>query len=352
MNEYPSRALLVIYRIGLFLLAGYFAVSALSYYLWNANGLPKEIVFLNAANIVWLLAVVIMKGLKRGCLLRRKIVAVWLGMYMLSALWVNNAICRVFAPSSGWYAVALLLIGLNTLLLSYFDEMPQCIREIQAFVLGVTAWLLVYLVIYLAPFYPLGLVGAFIFGMSLTAFAPLLLTWYSWRVLRYTLWQHGTYRGLFLLGAGFSLTVVTGFCIYFTVVKHNMEGRYEQLVKRAAIQDPEAALAGELTIGFMEKRVLGTGIVYTTPLFAPVQSLLGTDGDAFDVPQTKIHDPLMMVTVLFCGESSIPAGEREVIARLSSGEKFRPRPAFRPPVVVDTSIINNNRPLPSAHEPE
>ncbi|NML38212.1 hypothetical protein HHL17_13485 [Chitinophaga sp. G-6-1-13] len=350
MNEYPSGTLLVIYRIGLLLLAAYLAFLGLYYYLWNENGLEREIVFLTVANVIWLVVAAILKGLKRGCPLRRKIAAVWLCMYMLSALWVNNTMYHAFASSAGWYAIALLLIWLNTFLLSYFDDMSARFREIQAFVLGITTWILLYLIIYLGPVYPFALMAAFVFGISLTVFAPLALTWYNWRTIRYMLWQNSRYRWAFLLGAGISLMIVTCFCIYFGVVQHNIERRYEQLVKSAAVEDPEAALARELSGGFMEKRVLKAGIVYTTPLFHPTQSLFGSDeSEDLDMSKKEIHDPLIMIAALLCGESSISQGDKEIIVRLMSGEKLPPRPKFIPPVIVDTTEGHTTWHLPSAH---
>ncbi|MBC9913086.1 hypothetical protein [Chitinophaga varians] len=350
MNEYPSGALLVIYRIGLFLLAAYSAVWLLFYYVWHENGLVREVIFLTVLNVAWLVTVVIMKGLKRGSPLRRKITAVWLCMFMLSALWVNSTIYRAFVSPAGWYVIALLLIWLNTFLLSYFDDMPEHIREIQAFVLGISTWVLLYLMMYLLPVYPFALMVSFLFGISLTAFAPLVLTWYNWRTIRYMLWPHSRYRRAFLLGAGISLTIVTCFCIYFGVVQHNIERRYEQLGKSAAVEDPDAALARELSGSFMEKRVLKAGIVYTTPLFCPTNSIFGAD-ETEDVEMCKkgIHDPLVMTAAFFCGESSILQGDKEVIVRLMSGEKLLPRPKFTPPVIVDSIRGRTTWNLPSEH---
>lgn len=348
MNEYPSGALLVIYRIGLFLLAAYAAVWVLFYYIWHENGLKREVVFLTVLNVAWLVIAMVLKGLKRGGPLRRKIVAVWLCMFMLSALWVNSIVYRTFVSPAGWYAIVLLLIWLNTFLLSYFDEMPVYIREIQAFALGITTWILLYLMVYLLPVYPFALMAAFLFGISLTAFAPLALAWYSWRTVRYMLWSQHRYRWTFLLGTGVSLMIVTCFCIYFGIVQHDIEKRYSQLVKSRDVKDPEMTLARELSGSFMEKRVLKAGIVYTTPLFRPSASVFGVD-ETWDVEMCKkgIHDPLVMIAALLCGESSIPPGEKEVIVRLMSGEKLSPR--FSPPVIIDTVKVRTTSDLPSEH---
>lgn len=338
MNEYPSGALLVIYRIGLFLLAAYSAVWLLFYYVWHEKRLGREVIFLTVLNVAWLVIAVIMKGLKRGSPLRRKITAVWLCMFMLSALWANSIVYRAFVSSAGWYTIALLLIWLNTFLLSYFDDIPEHIREIQAFVLGITTWILLYLIMYLLPVYPFALMASFLFGISLTAFAPLALTWYNWRTIRHMLWPHSRYRWAFLLGAGVSLMIVISFCIYFGVVQHNIERRYQQLAGSADVEAPEAALAHELSGSFMEKRVLKAGIVYTTPLFCPPGALYGAD-ETWDVEMYNkgIHDPLVMIATFFCGESSIPPGEKEVMVRLMSGERVLSRPRFKPPVIIDTT---------------
>ncbi|SKA32386.1 XrtN system VIT domain protein [Chitinophaga eiseniae] len=347
MNEHPPAALRFVYRIGLFLLAAYLVVSAWSFY--SGNKFLAVAIFLTVTGMVWLLAAIIMEGLKKRSPLRRKIVAVGLCLYMLTAICVNDyTLNQVFAPSSGWYTVALLLIGVNTLLLAYFDELPQGIRATQSFVLGITAWIFLYLVIYLAPLYSLGIMTAFIFGISLSVFAPLALTWYHGRMLRKVLWKNRQCRSAFLLGAGISVVGIAGFCIYFAVVKQKVEERYGQLVAKAVEVNPEMVLAGEVSDGFMIKMVLKAGLVYTTPLSSPRRSLL-EEGSFADIFRKRIHDPLVMIAAFFCGESSIPVGDREVIVRLISGEKGSSEPKFIPPVITDTTAARTTWNPPSGH---
>nr|WP_295871226.1 hypothetical protein [uncultured Chitinophaga sp.] len=340
MNEHPSAALRFIYRMGLFLLAAYIVISAWAFYTGRINRFTEVVIFLNVTSMVWLLVVIIMKGLKKGDPFRRKIVAVGLCTYMLTALWVNNyTMNQVFAPPAGWYTVALLLMGTNTLLLSYFDELPQGIRTTLAFVSGITAWIFLYLVIYLSPLYSLSIMAVpYVFGISLSVFAPLALTWYHGRMLRKLLWKNRPCRSAFLLGGGISVAAIAGFCICFAVVKKKVEERYGQLVANAAGADPEATLAGEASGHCMVKTVLKAGLVYATPLSRPQRSLFEEEGSFIDIFRKKIHDPLVMIAAFVCGEPSIPAGDREVIVRLSMGQNVPSKPTFIPPVITDTTV--------------
>lgn len=342
MNDSPSGASLVMFRLGQFILTCYVAVSVLGYALPDERTVVNAIVFLYVVCFIWLIISMILKCVARDSPLRRKTVAVWLCMYMISALWVNKTE-PVFGMPTPWYTGALLLVWVNTLSLAYVDEMSPRVRELQALVLGLTAWIPLYLVAYLSPVYVLGVIFFWLFGLPLMAFAPLLFSYYNWRIIRYSLWKDNNCRMAFMSGAGLSLVAIIGYCCYYAAVKHSIEKLYQRN------KSPEA-VAAEISSGFMEDYVLQQGGVYAMPLYSPIVTM--NDENEFFSPalKDKIHDPLLVTAVFFCGRSVIPLEKREEIANhLPDKYKRKKQSPFNPPVVVDTSNVKISASV-SAHQ--
>ncbi|MBC9929718.1 hypothetical protein [Chitinophaga qingshengii] len=338
MNDSPSGASLVMFRLGQFILACYVAVSFLGYALPDESEVKKLVIFFYVVCFIWVLIAMILKCVARDSPLRRKIVAVWLCMYMISALWVN-ATEPVLGMPTPWYTGTLLLIWINTFLLAYIDEMPPRVRELLALVLGLTAWVPLYLVIYLSPVYVLGIIFFWLFGLPLMAFVPLLLSYYNWRIIRYSIWKDNNCRMAFMSGAGLSLVTIIGFCGYYASVKYSIERLYQRN------NSPEAVAAG-ISPGFMEDYVLKQGGVYAMPLYSPIVTMKGDDEFFSSELRDKIHDPLLVAAVFFCGRSVIPLEQREEIAdHLPDKDKRKKQPPFSPPVIVDTSHVNVSAPV-------
>ncbi|WP_212003359.1 hypothetical protein [Chitinophaga sp. HK235] len=309
-----------LYRFGVLVLLAYSIMLVFAQLSHLTDRIFYTEVVLYFLGGIWMLTVLFSGNLKSSNPYRRKMVAVLLVMWMITSLIMDKHM-GAFATPSPWYVISLFLIGVNTLALSYFRESPQWAREIQAFILGLTILLPVYLTLYLGPLYPICLFAGIVFGVAWAVFSPLFLTWYNWRVLKNTIWQERAGRTAFGVGLGIAVTVTISFCTYYAVVKNRLDDRYHRLVHQADVQrsgkDKEAKysvitqmLAAELSSGFMEKYILKTNFVYTTPLHSSIVSL-EDDNSFLMLQRDRRHDPLFVTAVLFFGSTTIPQGERE-----------------------------------------
>ncbi|RBL91658.1 hypothetical protein [Chitinophaga flava] len=309
-----------LYRFGVLVLFAYSIVLIIEQQLSLRGELFCTEVLLYFLGGIWMLTVLFSGNLRSSNPYRRKMVAVVLVMWMIISLIVDKY-AGAFATPSPWYAISLFLIGVNTLALSYFRESPQWAREIQAFILGLTILLPVYLTLYLGPLYPICVFAGIIFGIAWAVFSPLFLTWYNWRVLKNTIWQERAGRTAFGAGLGIAVTVIISFCAYYAVVKSRLDDHYHRMAHQEDVQQPgknkEAKdslmtqmLAVELSSGFMEKYILKTDFVYTKPLYSSIVSLEDDSGFLM-LQRERRHDPLFVTAVFFFGPTTIPQGDRE-----------------------------------------
>lgn len=101
-----------------------------------------------------------------------------LNLALLSCYALNHAL-PLFAPSTPWWTVLLVIIGMNFTAILIFPRMPFLLQGIVCFIAGISLIAFGYLAIMLAPGYLIGVFASFVIGLSLHLFVPAVYATYT-----------------------------------------------------------------------------------------------------------------------------------------------------------------------------
>lgn len=227
-------------------------------------------------------------------------------LFLISAYALNREM-NVFDSMTPWFAFLQVLVCVNFVLLIFFDVMPAWWKYIQCFLLGMGFLVFAYLAIYLMPLYAIGVMGCFLFGISLHAFVPLLFC-----VLTIAMMKNvgGTVRKYWIsFGAGvlIPLTGMIVFVFSWCCYLRQMDDTF----KRASFDNKSElpawiAVAERMPVNMLSGKILKAGFVYAIPRDGWI-SWWGMPTRNFE---QKRHDPLVIVASLFGGSVQIPEDYR------------------------------------------
>lgn len=229
-----------------------------------------------------------LKHSRRG----RNAFALYLILCLISCYTLNREI-QVFNTSTTWWIVVLTICCVNYVAFIIKEALPQVVRILMAFVLGISLCCFLYLTVYLIPAAIPGILASVFLGLSLHVFVPLLFVIYTFTLVRRYIWYKPVYRYAYLAGTASVLLLVIAYAITWRVSVNIIDKAYMaddnkdlprwEAVARKAPQHPltEMILKGKLVYETAEDldRLMG--------------GLLHVKSRRFG-EETK-HDPLVLI---------------------------------------------------------
>lgn len=256
--------------------------------------------------VVYFLVLWIRGRLKRGRNGLHHII-LFLVLFLISAYSLNRQMV-VFEQSVDWFAALVIAVSVNYLLFIFFEQMPQWVRYLVCGIAGMAMVTFFYLATYLLPLYAIGVVASPALGISLHSFVPLLFCIYTVVLLKRVNTQTGKYWLPF--GAGAVLPVV--FTIIYMITWNNNLRVINKTFKYATFTENDqlpswVRVSQRMSENAITKKILKTGLVYAVPEIEGRNWLWRMPSLNFE---SRAHDPLVMISSLFCGPVNVPEQDR------------------------------------------
>jgi XrtN system VIT domain protein len=217
------------------------------------------------------------------------LVAFQIGAFLL------NFDFQVFPESVGWLQVVLTLHCLTLIAFTFRDFLSEKILNGLFFIMGVGLIVDLYFTFFTLPLAAVGLIGIWLFGFSIYAWAPLLKAIYSFAFLLKSR-QYGSYFGKFyLVGVGFALSII----LLFNLGWYNITSK-----AHSAISDTKSALPEWVRIA----QVLPPSVLTEKLLKSNIRGgslMFGMEGIG-----DRWHDPLVMMSNTIMPMPSIEFDDR------------------------------------------
>ena len=234
-------------------------------------------------------------------------------LFLISAYSLNREI-PVFETSAGWFAALLVLLCINYAAFAFFDNMPLWAKHLLSFINAAGLVTFLYLSVYLLPLFAVGLIGAFLLGISLHVFVPLLFTIYSLVLQARVSDPHKKYWISFSAGIVAVLSFVVIYLIQWSNTSKEIHTALVEANKNKAELPAWVVVSQKIPRNNMSKKILKAGLVYSVPESENFNFFWGMPGRNFE--EERKHDPLVMMATFFTG--IINLGEEEKIKLLES----------------------------------
>jgi XrtN system VIT domain protein len=229
-----------------------------------------------------------LKRSRRG----RNAFALYLILCLISCFTLNREI-QLFNTSTTWWIVVLTICCINYAAFIVKEALPQVVRILMAFVLGISLCCFLYLVIYLLPAAPGGIIASFFLGLSLHVFVPLVFVIYTFTLVRRYIWYKPAYRYAYLSGIVAVVLLLMVYTLLWRVSANIIDKAYMaddnrdlprwEAVARKAPQNP------------VTEMVLKGRLVYETAddVKGMMNGMFRSRGRRFG--EEAKHDPLVMI---------------------------------------------------------
>jgi XrtN system VIT domain protein len=224
---------------------------------------------------------------------------------IVSCFTLNRQI-PIFNESAPWLTVTIVLSALASLLVTWEALLPRILVKVLYFLLGTSTILWLYFAIYLIPFYPLSVPGILVFGISIHAFIPAIMTFGLARLL-FQKWE--SYRYPILAGIAFPLL----FCLYFTVQWHRTSDKIKSENLNITFKSSDlpswTVLGQTLDDNWISEKVIKGDLLYQT-----LNEGFNGFPNGNNLREISRHDPMVVIASLFNSETGL--GDRERIKLL------------------------------------
>jgi XrtN system VIT domain protein len=218
-----------------------------------------------------------------------------LNLFLVSAFALNREL-PVFAESSFWLTIFLIVTSLFTLSYNYFDVLNSWLNCIQHLVLGSAIMLYFYQAIFVANFYGVGAVGILFFGIGAHIFVPLTLLVGCIFLIRHNTAKNNISPYWVLAGA----TLTIGIVLLYMGEWNQRVSKIEKIANQAVLHKNEGLplwveIAQNLENDWLSEMILKSDLVYTTH-----NKDLQWDSFSMRLPwrEAKKHDPLVFISTL------------------------------------------------------
>jgi XrtN system VIT domain protein len=231
-------------------------------------------------------------------------------LYLISAYSLNRELV-VFNASPGWLCVLLVVVCANYILSIFFEYLPQWIRLVILFLLGVSIVLFIYLAIYLMPLYIFSVPALIVLGISIHTFVPALMTIYTFLLANKLAGDKTKYWVSFSSGASLAVMVAIVFTIVWKINLKDINQAYAKAVSEGNNDMPAwIQVAQGVENNSIIEKILKTDLVYVAPRLNMESSIFWNSPDRSFGEEQKIHDPLVVFASAFSGNIYINDEDR------------------------------------------
>jgi XrtN system VIT domain protein len=216
-----------------------------------------------------------------------------------------NMDMNVFDDSSFWFSIVLILVCLNYMTFGWFTYFPEWAKIIFFIIAGIGFSVFIYLSIYLFPLYIFSIPGMLLLGTSLHTYVPMLFCIYTVLLLRRA--DNRRYLVTFISAMVFCFLFTAGYVVnwYRNLLPINKHYQYTSITENNGLPG-WVDVAQHINKNATTQKILKTGITYAE---------VPMEGNFFwRMPQKnfgkRIHDPLVMISQVFCGGIHLPVDDR------------------------------------------
>jgi XrtN system VIT domain protein len=296
------------YRTGLILLL----LSATIFFVPQLTVVKEDAFFglfaINMMFTIGYLCVLLFTGALKAGRGGQRCLFIFLLLGLISAYALNRTI-PVFEETVGWMGVLLVVVSGAYLALPYMARLLLPAQQLIAALMGIAMLLWVYLSAYLVPLYPLSLVVAIGFGISLHSFVSLFLLIFTLRWAVRAIGRDHRLAWGFSIGAGLSIVVAAAFAIQWEALQKVSARSYRHSLMADNTDLPSwIKVSRELPDSWVTERYLKGDLVYTTGQGFNGLSFWDMPSRGFD--EVRKHDPLVMIASLYSGSSPLAREDR------------------------------------------
>lgn len=230
--------------------------------------------------------------------------SVCLILFLISAYSLNQTV-NVFANSANWFAVVLVTISVNYLLLSSLRSLPVWSKHLMFLMLGISMIVFSYLCMYLFPVYGISLLCSPVLGISLHVFVPGLILFSSIKLFINKSREDSKLRWTGYAGMAAAMaTIITVVSIWDSEVS-NMNANYRKALVNSEKLPAWIEMAKRIPKNSITEKIFESELVYELP---------NPENFFWDMPRMnfgeKIHDPLVVIGSIISGSPAIEEMER------------------------------------------
>ena len=317
-DEKKSRTPKFLFRLGLVLVGITTFILIVSSYGDNKTFIMLDIGTCFFSNfiiaIVYFFLVIFGAGRKHGNTKYKKYCLTCAAiLFSISAYTLNNSF-QIFSTFPLWFKIYSVLLHLAVLSFCFMKYLPGFLKNILAFVLGAGLILQIYLAIYLAPLYLLGIIGLLFFGLSIHLYVPAVMILTIVQInSKFTKTLSGKYY--FRAGIVLPIVIVIYYFINWGVARSEINDKYDgQFFQYNKSLPVWVRLSSVLDDGFFTREVLKGDLQYDS--FNELN-----DRDWMTASSSKEHNPLNVICLLFYSDINISNNTRAKILK----SQFVPR---------------------------
>jgi XrtN system VIT domain protein len=221
----------------------------------------------------------------------------YLVMLLISAYALNRAI-PVFALSTGWLSLYLVLQGCTLLGYVLYEYLPKPLQHGLHFLTGSGFVLFAYLAVYVAPMYGISVIALLFFGLSIHSFAPLLWLTGQLLLLRKYYKTDKSTLAYFTAGLFVSVAAAAMFTLYWVHIHQTINKEYSNNLLDEEDLPAWVRVSQQLPHHWITEKALKSPLVY---------SVANPQGDWFfstrvmnrSFDEVSKHDPLIVFASLF-----------------------------------------------------
>ena len=220
-------------------------------------------------------------------------------LFLISAYSLNREI-PVFENSVDWFAGLLILLCINYGAFAFFESMSNWARHLVSFINGIGLITFLYLSVYLLPLSAIGIIGAFLLGISLHTFVPLLFTIYTMVLQNRVSENNKKYWASFSAG----IVAVLSFIVVYLIQWSNTSKEIYTALDEAKTNKTElpawTVVSQKNTRSSISEKILKTELVYSVPESNNFNAFWGLPVRSFG--EERKHDPMVMMATFFMGK--------------------------------------------------
>lgn len=272
------------------------------------------------------------------------VLSIWLSTAFISCFTLNRSM-NVFDESVLWYSIFVVCFTTAFTLRSVYNQLSSSTRFLLDVILGMGSLLMLYLIIVLTSWYPIGIMAFLALGISLHVFVPLGIFIFILSAL-IKRFHEKTFRNPFLVGVSLSVAALLIYGIQWKFTGDKINDIHTQvLFDKTEEQMPMMMeMAQKIPLDNLASKFLKSGIVYNTFENENFWSF-GFDRLNFDEP--KRHDPLVVICNNLVSHPQISKDERiDLLNFLFRGQHFSERKFWTGEDIHTTKIIYESQLFP------
>ncbi len=231
----------------------------------------------------------------------------YLVMLLISAYALNRVI-PVFALSTSWLSIYLVLQACTLLGYVLYDYLPKPLQYGLHFLTGSGFVLFAYLAVFVAPMYGISIIGLLLFGLSIHSFAPLL--WLTGQILLVRKYYKTDKRILTYFAGGVFVSLATAamFTLHWVHIHETINKEYNNNLLDSEDLPGWVRVSQHLPHHWITEKVLKSPLVYTVA--DPDGGLFRSNLPSRSFDEVSKHDPLIVFASLFTQNSLLDNREK------------------------------------------